>query len=100
MKKLFPKFGNMKGMRKSIAKIQEREGNEKIHPIIRERESEAIILGNVWEPESLLTPFLFSALKGEKTFLRFLLRGRAHYEVQIDPGQKSNRLSKKRGGEM
>ena len=27
----FPKFGNGKGMKKSIPKIREREGNEKIH---------------------------------------------------------------------
>ena len=72
----------------------------KIHPITREWESKAIILGNVREREFLLTPILFSVLKGEKTFIWFLLWGRAHYEVQIDPGQKSNRLFKKRAGEM
>ena len=42
-KKTFPKFGNGKGMKKSI-------------PIIRERESEAFILGNGWEREFPLTP--------------------------------------------
>ena len=41
-KKTFPKFGNGKGMKKSI-------------PIIRERESEAFILGNGREREFLLT---------------------------------------------
>ena len=29
MKKTFPKFGNGKGMKKSIPKIREREGNKK-----------------------------------------------------------------------
>ena len=42
-KKTFPKFGNGKGMKKSI-------------PIIRERESEAFILGNGREREFPLTP--------------------------------------------
>ena len=42
-KKAFPKFGNGKGMKKSI-------------PIIRERESEAFILGNGREREFPLTP--------------------------------------------
>ena len=42
-KKAFPKFGNRKGMKKS-------------NPIIRERESEAFILGNGRELEFLLTP--------------------------------------------
>ena len=42
-KKTFPKFGNGKGMKKSI-------------PIIRERESEAFILGNRREWEFPLTP--------------------------------------------
>ena len=42
-KKAFPKFGNGKGMKKSI-------------PIIRERESEAFILGNGQEREFPLTP--------------------------------------------
>ena len=45
MKKAFPKFGNGKGMKKSIS-------------INRERESEAFILGNVREREFLLTPDL------------------------------------------
>jgi len=44
-KKAFPKFGNGKGMKKSI-------------PIIRERESEAFILGNGREREFPLTPVL------------------------------------------
>ena len=39
----FPKFGNGKGMKKSIPKV-------------RERESEAFILGNDREREFLLTP--------------------------------------------
>ena len=39
----------------------------KFIPIIWERESEAIILGNVREQEFLLTPILFSVLKDEKT---------------------------------
>ena len=42
-KKAFPKFGNGKGMKKSI-------------PNVRERESEASILGNVREREFPLTP--------------------------------------------
>ena len=42
-KKAFPKFGNTRGMTKSI-------------PIIREQESEAFILGNGWEREFPLTP--------------------------------------------
>ena len=42
-KKTFPKFRNRKGMKKSI-------------PIIRERESEAFILGNGREQEFPLTP--------------------------------------------
>ena len=42
-KKAFPKFGNGKGMKKSI-------------PIIRERESDASILGNGREREFPLTP--------------------------------------------
>ena len=42
-KKTFPEFGNKKGMKKSI-------------PIIRERESEAFILGNGGEREFPLTP--------------------------------------------
>ena len=42
-KKAFPKFGNGNGMKKSI-------------PIIRERESEASILGNGREREFPLTP--------------------------------------------
>ena len=42
-KKAFPKSGNGKGMKKSIT-------------IIRERESEAFILGNGWEREFPLTP--------------------------------------------
>ena len=42
-KKAFPKFGNGKGMKESI-------------PIIRERESEAFILGNGREREFPLTP--------------------------------------------
>ena len=41
-------------MKKSIPAIREQEGNEKIH--IRERESEAFILGNGREREFLLTP--------------------------------------------
>ena len=45
MKKAFPKFGNGKGMKKSIS-------------INRERESEAFILGNGREREFLLTPDL------------------------------------------
>ena len=44
-KKAFPKFGNGKGMKKSI-------------PIFRERESEAFILGNGWERKFPLTPDL------------------------------------------
>ena len=83
-KKPFPKFGNGKGMekihsqslgtgrewKKSIPKIREREGNEKNPfpkfgngkgmkksiPKVRERESEASILGNVREREFPLTP--------------------------------------------
>ena len=43
IKNLFPKFGNGKGMKKSI-------------PMIRERESEAFILGNGRDREFLLTP--------------------------------------------
>ena len=39
----FPKFTNGKGMKKSI-------------PVIREWESEALILGNGWEREFPLTP--------------------------------------------
>ena len=42
-KKAFPKFGNGKGMKKSI-------------PIILERESEGFILGNGREREFPLTP--------------------------------------------
>ena len=42
-KKAFLKFGNGKGVKKSI-------------PIIRERESEALILGNGGEREFPLTP--------------------------------------------
>ena len=42
-KKAFPKFGNTRGMTKSI-------------PTIREQESEAFILGNGWEREFPLTP--------------------------------------------
>ena len=42
-KKTFPKFGNMKGMKKSI-------------PVIREGESEAFILGNGRDQEFPLTP--------------------------------------------
>ena len=66
----FPKFGNGKGMKKSIPKIREREGNEKNPfpkfgngkgmkksiPKVRERESEASILGNDREREFPLTP--------------------------------------------
>ena len=44
-KNLFPRYGNGKGMKKSI-------------PIIRERESEAFILGNGREREFPLTPGL------------------------------------------
>ena len=66
----FPKFGNGKGMKKSIPKIREREGNvkrafpkfgngkgmKKSIPKVRERESEAFILGNDREREFPLTP--------------------------------------------
>ena len=50
MKKTFPKFGNGKGIKKSI-------------PIIRERESEAFILGSGREREFPLTPAPVSASK-------------------------------------
>ena len=43
-------------MKKNIPKIREWEGNEKSIPIIRERESEAFILGNGREREFPLTP--------------------------------------------
>ena len=56
-KKTFPKFENRKGVEKNIPEIREREGNEKSIPIlIRERESEAFILGNGQEQEFPLTP--------------------------------------------
>ena len=83
-KKTFPKFGNGKGIKKSIPKFWEWEGNEKIPfpkfgngkgmkkihsqnsgtgrewkksiPKVRERESEASILGNDREQEFPLTP--------------------------------------------
>ena len=67
LKSTFPKFGNGKGMKKSIPKIREREGNEKNPfgngkrmkksiPKNRERESEASILGNDRKWEFPLTP--------------------------------------------
>ena len=48
-KKTFPKFGNGKGMKKSI-------------PTIWERESEAFILGNGREQEFPLTPALWAMI--------------------------------------
>ena len=52
-KKTFPKFGNGKGIKKSI-------------PIIGERESEAFILRNGREREFLLTP-VRSLIKNRET---------------------------------
>ena len=48
LKNIFPKLGNGKGMKKSIPKV-------------RERESEASILGNVREREFPLTPEVVKA---------------------------------------
>ena len=56
-KKPFPKFGNGKGMKKkAFPKFGNGKGMKKSIPIIRERESEAFILGNGQEREFPLTP--------------------------------------------
>ena len=57
-KKTFPKFGNGKGMKKSIPKV-------------RERESEASILGNDREREFPLTPAHFSPFSPTSYFQSF-----------------------------
>ena len=57
----FPRFGNGKGMKKKFPKFGNGKGMKKSIPIIREWESEALILGNGREREFPLTPATFTA---------------------------------------
>ena len=53
-------FGKRKGIKKSIPKFGNGKGMQKSIPIIKERESEAIILGNGREREFPLTSVVTS----------------------------------------
>ena len=52
----FPQFKNGKGMKKTFPNVVNGKGMKKNIPKVRERESEAFILGNGWEWEFPLTP--------------------------------------------
>ena len=70
-KKTFPKFGNGKGMKKSI-------------PIIREWESEAFILGNGREREFPLTPVLSGNSEIPLRVKDSVCWPRIHHMTQLD----------------